>query len=165
MKNLLLLSLLAFTLSFSAFAAKKGLSINVPLSPAGSFKIESKKIKGKVVNSGGTYKAKELYVKVKDLDSGMDLRDEHLKNKDRLDEKKHPKIVVKNVIGKGGKGQAIIIIKKVKKKIRFTYSIDGKLFVAKFKLNTKDFPLKKLSYLGVGVKGVIQVTARVPIAK
>ena len=43
MKNLLLLSLIVFSLSFSAFA-DKGIVIDVPLSPAGSFKIEAKKI-------------------------------------------------------------------------------------------------------------------------
>jgi len=165
MKNLLLLSLLVFSLSFTALAADKGISINVPLSPAGSFKIEAKKIKGKIKKSGDTYKAKEIYVKVKDMASGMDLRDEHLKNVDRLDEKGHPKVTVNDIVAKGGKGTATIVIKKKKKKINFQYSIDGDSFVAKFKLNVKDFPLKKLKYLGVGVKDIISVTATVPISK
>jgi len=162
MKHLLLLSLLVFSLS--AFAGK-GITINVPLSPAGSFKVESAKIKGKIKKSGDTYKSKKIYVKVKDLDSGMDLRDEHMKNKDRLDAKKHPKIVVSDIVAKGGKGKAKIKIKGKKKAIKFKYSTSGDIFTAKFKLNVKDFPLKKLKYLGVGVKGIIQITARVPIAK
>lgn len=162
MKNILLIALLIF--SFSAFA-KKGISINVPLSPAGSFKIESSKIKGKVKKQGDTYKASKLYVKTKDLKSGMDLRDEHMLNKDRLDEKGHPKIIVKNIVAKGGKGTAKITIKGKTKPIKFKYKASGSTFTAKFKLNVKDFPLKKLKYLGVGVKGILSVTAHVPIAK
>lgn len=162
MKHILLVALLAF--SFSAFA-KKGITINVPLSPAGSFQIESKKIKGKIQKKGSSYSVKKLYVKVKDLSSGMDLRDEHMKNKDRLDQKGHPKIEVTDVVAKGGKGKAKIKIKGVTKPINFKYSANDKIFTAKFKIRVKDFPLKKLKYLGVGVKGILDVTARVPIAK
>lgn len=164
MKNLALMIIMSLCFSLSVFAKSGSISINVPLT-ASSFKIESKKLKGKIKESKGTYSAKKLYVKVKDLSSGMDLRDEHMKNSDRLDEKKFPKIEVTDIKAKGGKGSAVIQIKKKKKKINFKYSTSGDMFVAKFDLNVTEFDLKNLKYLGIGVKDIIHVTANVPIAK
>lgn len=163
MRKLTLLVILILTFSLTAFA-KGTIEIKVPLT-ASSFMIESDKLKGKIKKKGDSYTASKLYVKVKDLSSGMDLRDEHMKNEDRLDMKKFPKITVTKVSAKGGKGTAFIQIKKTKKKINFKYSVSGSEFTAKFPLKVKDFDLKKLKYLGIGVKDTIYVTANVPIAK
>jgi polyisoprenoid-binding protein YceI len=161
MKNLILAAVLSC--SFIATTIAKSISINVPLT-ASSFDIETKKLKGKIKKNGNdSYSASKLSVKVKHLSSGMELRDEHMKNKDRLDAKKYPKILITKVRAKAGKGTAFITIKKVKKKIKFKYSVAGSNFKAKFKLNLKHFPLKKLKYLGVGVKGIVTIVAEVPI--
>lgn len=159
-------AVLFFTLffSFSLFAKEPAIKITVPIT-ASSFQIKGKKVYGSVKKSGDTLTGKEIYVKVKHLKSGMDLRDEHMKNSDRLDAKKYKKIYVRDIKGNNGSGTASIEVKGKKKKIKFKYDIDGKVMVAKFNLKTKAFGLKKMSYLGVGVKEEdgLDIVARVPI--
>ena len=161
MKHLLLL---IFITLFSTLSLASDLNILVPLSPAGSFQIEADKIRGKVKKVGGdAYTASKIFVKVDDLKTGMDLRDEHMKAENRLNEKKYPRIEVTNIKAKGGKGIGVIHIKGKKEKINFVYKANSKDFTAKFKLDVTKFPLKDLKYLGVGVKGVVAVTAVIPI--
>jgi polyisoprenoid-binding protein YceI len=159
MKGLLLSALLL--VSFSVFSAGKGIDITVNLSPAGSFQIETSKVKGKVVKSGDSYSAKKLYVKVKDLKTGIDLRDEHMKK--RLGPKTHPKITVTSLKAKGGKGKAVIEIKGIKKPVSFTYDVAGKIFNAEFKVNLTQFKIKDLKYMGVGAKKIVTVKASIPL--
>lgn len=159
MKNLVLLLLLTFSLS--VFSSGKGVDVTVNLSPAGSFHVTTKKVKGKVIKKDNLYSAKKLYVKIKDLKTGMDLRDEHMKK--RLSPKKHPKILVTKLKAKSGKGKAIIEIKGIKKPIKFSYKVSKKMMEAVFKLNLNDFKVEDISYAGVGVKDIITVKAVVPI--
>ena len=159
MKSLFLSLLLVF--SMSAMAASKGIDVTVNLSPAGSFHITSKKIKGKLKAKGKGYIGKEISIKVKSFKTGIDLRDEHTKK--RLSPKKHPKIIVTKVTAKGGKGKGVIKIKGTKKPFKFTYSVKGKLMMAEFKLNLKHFKLKDLTYLGVGAKDMVEIKANIPI--
>jgi polyisoprenoid-binding protein YceI len=159
MKGFLLSTLLL--VSFSVFSAGKGVDITVNLSPAGSFQIETPKVKGKIIKSGASYSAKKLYVKVKDLKTGIELRDKHMKK--RLSPKKHPKIIVTSLKAKGGKGKAVIQIKGIKKPVSFTYEDSGKLFNATFKLNLEQFKIKDLSYMGVGAKKIVIIKANIPV--
>ena len=163
MKNLKIgtwISLFVLSLfSFSAFAGK-GVIVNVDV-PGMSFQAKTSKLKGSVKKEGDVYKADKLYVKVKSLKTEMDLRDEHLR--DKLEYKKHSKIVVSQGVAKGGKGKAIIEIKGVKKPINFSYQESGGLFIAKFPLSLKDFGITGISYMGLGVKDKVVVEASVPI--
>ncbi len=155
-----LLTIVAFSLfSLSSFAGK-GVIVNVDV-PGMSFQAKSSKIKGSVKKEGSNFKASELSVKVKSLKTEMDLRDEHLREK--LDYKKHSKIIVSDGVATGGKGKAKIEIKGVKKDIAFTYVEKGGLFVAKFPLSLKDFGITGISYMGLGVKDKVVVEASVPI--
>lgn len=159
MKNIILVLLL--TLSLGVFAGGKGVKVLVNLSPVGSFNIESAKIKGKLKKKGDVYTGKNLYVKVKTLKTGIELRDDHMKK--RLSPKKHPKIIVSKVKAKGGKGKGVISVKGIKKPFKFTYDVEGKLMMAKFKLNLMDFKIKDLKYAGVGAKKIVEVEANIPI--
>ncbi len=159
MKNFIIVSLLM--LSFTTFAKdKKGVKVKVPLT-AGSFQLECSKLKGKLVKSGKGYKADKLYVKVKDLKSGMDLRNEHTHK--RLISGKHNKIIVTKVMAAGGKGKAILSIKGIKKPINFSYKVQGKLMKATFKVNLKHYKIEDISYAGLGVEDIVTVQAFVPI--
>lgn len=159
MKGLLLSALLL--VSFSVFSAGKGVDVTVNLSPAGSFQVETKKVKGKITKSGDSFSAKKLYVKVKDLKTGIDLRDKHMKK--RLNPKKYPKILVTSLKAKGGKGKAVIEIKGIKKPIKFNYSLAGKIFQAEFKVNLESFKIKDLKYMGVGAKKIVSIKANIPV--
>lgn len=156
------LSLIAITLllTFSTFA-KGSLKIKVDLSPAGSFEIKSSRVKGSVKRQGGGFVTSGLSVKVKHLETGMDLRDDHLHKK--LEEDKYKKIEILKGQGKGGKGVAIIQVKNIQKKIGFSYAEKGGNLVVRFPLNLNDFKFSGIQYAGVGVKDKVQVEAVVPI--
>lgn len=157
MKSLVFSFLLMF--SFVTFAVSKGVNVTVELSPAGSFTAKSAKIKGKVSKKGDLYYAKKLYVNVKDLKTGIDLRDEHMQK--RI---KGSKITVTNMKAKGGKGIAMLEMNGKSKKITFKYKANQKQFMANFKLNVRqDYQLKDLKYLGVGAKDEVTIEAIVPI--
>lgn len=153
-----------FSLLLSTFVyAGKGVKVVVGLSPAGSFEINSSKLKGKAVLKDGQYTASKVKVSVKSLKTGMDLRDKHLKEK--LKSKVFRYIKIDKAVASKGKGSAIIVIKKIMKKINFTYSIKGRYFVAKFPINLPDFNFKGINYMGIGVKNIVNVTATLPIIK
>ncbi len=147
-------------LSVAQAAPKKGVSVSVELSPAGSFEIQGK-VKGSIKKTGSGYEAKKLSFSVKKLKTGMDLRDKHTKEK--LEYKKHSSIVVTDAKGSGGKGTANISVRGVKKPFSFNFKESGKSIIAKFKLNLKDFGISGISYMGVGVKDSVEVTAVVPV--
>lgn len=157
------MKLLIFSLlfSFSAAMYAKGIKIKVNLSPAGSFDIETKKIKGKAVRQGGGFVANKVYVKTKDLKTGLDLRDNHLH--DKLEKEKYSKIEILDGKAKGGKGVAVIKVKNIKKKIGFTYKENGGDLVITFPISLKDFNFSGINYAGVGVKDKVMISAEVPI--
>lgn len=155
--SLLIVSLL---FSFSVFS-KGSIKLLVNLSPAGSFEVKSSKVKGSVSRSDGGFTTKGISVKVKSLDSGLELRDDHLK--DKLEGKKYKKIKILNGTAKGGKGTATIQVKNIKKKFNFTYKEAGSNLKVKFKLNLKDFKFSGIKYAGIGVKDMVLVEAMVPI--
>ena len=159
MKNLLLVMLVMFSLS--ALAEQKALDVTVNLTPAGSFQVQADKVKGSLKEAAGMYTAKKLWVKARDLETGIELRDDHMRK--RIEADKHKNIIVSDVKAKGGKGVGKITIRGITKKIAFIYKVSGKKMLAKFKLNLSDFKVKDLKYLGVGAKDEVLVSALVPI--
>lgn len=160
MKNFILAITLLFTFNVLA-ADSKGVDVTVNLSPAGSFHIQSKKVKGKLNKKGDTFTAKELSVKIKSLKTGIELRDDHMKK--RLAPEKHPSIIVSDVIAKNGKGKGKITIKGIKKAFSFNYKTNAKLMMADFTLDLNHFKVKDLKYMGVGAKNIVHVKANIPI--
>jgi polyisoprenoid-binding protein YceI len=161
MKQLIVFALVN-ALCISMAFAKKGVVIDVELT-AGSFQAKTKKIKGKVQPADGGFTAKKLYVKVKHLETGIEMRDEHLHKRLVTDDAN--KVVVTNVVAKGGKGSGTINIKGIKKKFSFKYEDKGDNIEAKFKLNLKDFKITGISYMGIGVEDEVSITAEVPKGK
>lgn len=160
MKKLLTLIFL-ITLSISASAARGSLKILVNLSPAGSFEITSNKVKGSVKRKGSGFVTSGLKVKAKSLVTGLDLRDDHLHKK--LEVKKFKRVEILKGQASGGKGQAVIQIKDIKKKVNFVYKESGDKLKIKFALSLKDFNFSGINYAGVGVKDKVTVSASVPI--
>lgn len=156
-----LFAVILFTLSLTSFAASGSLKIVVNLSPAGSFEITSNKVKGSAKRKGNGFVTTGLKVKAKTLVTGLDLRDDHLHKK--LEVKKYKKIEILSGEAKGGKGQAMIQVKDIKKKVNFVYSEKADMLNIKFALSLKDFNFTGINYAGVGVKDKITVSASVPI--
>jgi hypothetical protein len=136
--------------------------IQVALSPAGSFEIESPRVRGQARADGqGGFVADQLRVAVNTLKSGIELRDEHMH--DKLKSTQHPQIVVTNANGKAGKGKAEIEIAGVKRPIEFVYRELGRELEVEFILNLRAFQISGISYMGVGVRDEVKVKARVPV--
>ncbi|MES2963893.1 MAG: YceI family protein, partial [Bdellovibrionota bacterium] len=96
------------------------------------------------------------------LDTGIALRNEHMKTK-HLETAKYPNAIVTDAKGKDGKGTANLEVHGVKKAISGTYKIDGKDLVVSFPVNVSDYQVGKIRYMGVGVKEEALVEARIPM--
>lgn len=154
------LTVLMLASSFSVLAAQK-LALNVELSPAGSFTATTDKIKGDVVkNKDGSVSAKELTVAIRNINTGIDLRDEHFRK--HLKFKEHPKAVLSDIKGKDGKATGMLEIAGVKKPIDITYSEEGSNINAKFKVLASEFKLSDAQYMGVGVEDGIEGEVSLP---
>lgn len=164
MKILFVSFVLFVSLISSAIASTKNLSIDVALSPAGSFTITSSKIKGKVyIDSNGEISAKNIKVPVKTLKTGIELRDNHLKKK--LGHEKDKKAVLLLVEAKGanGKGKAKFRVLNKEQIVDFTYKkVSERLGEATFSLKLDTFGISGISYMGVGVKNTVNVKVKLP---
>ncbi|HPI41898.1 MAG TPA: YceI family protein [Pseudobdellovibrionaceae bacterium] len=149
----------------SAFANKSQVKIFVSLSPAGSFTATTSEISGAVSKlSDGSFEAKNISVQLKKLKSGMTLRDEHMTKK-YLETDKYPEALLISATGKNEKGEGLVKIKGIEKKIQGSFQVLGSNLKATFNLKPSDFEIKGIRYMGVGVKDQIRVEILLPINK
>lgn len=146
---------------FSANAQNSGVVIDVKLSPAGSFKAETSKVKGSAQKSGDGVIAENIEVDINSIKTGVDLRDKHLK--ERLLADKFPVAKLIKAEGKGGKGKATLEVKGMQKEVSGTYKVSGNTLQAQFKMSLADLEIKDVRYMGVGAKDEIMLTVNVPI--
>ena len=153
--------LFTLTVAFSFSAGAQSAAVDVVLNPMGDFKAKTSDVKGFATVKGDEVSAENIVVNLKTLKTGVELRDKHtLKH---LEVTKFPEAVLLNAKGKGGKGTGKIKIRGVEKDISGTYSVNGKVLNAQFKLNLPDFDLKDINYMGVGVEDEITLHVAVPI--
>lgn len=159
--------LIIFTI-FTAFGlispvlANQGIITSVSLSPAGSFEVRSPRIRGAATKNGdGSLSARQLRVSVNSLVTGIELRDEHLR--DKLKASEYSDIIVSNAQGESGRGSADLNIAGVQRKIAFTYTERGSVVEVDFHINLRDFSISGISYMGVGVRDQVRVKAYVPL--
>lgn len=141
-------------LSLSSFAENK-VVIDVGLSPAGSFQAVSGKAKGNIIKTGDSFTADKISVNIESFKTGIDLRDEHTWK--HLNTSKHPKAILSDVKGQGGKAKGTLEVNGVKKPVDITYKVVGQDIDAKFTVKASDFGLSKAEYLGVGVNDLVNV--------
>lgn len=145
----------------AASAEGPGVTIDVKLSPAGSFKAQTNKVTGTAKKVADGVVAQNIEVDIESIKTGVGLRDKHLKQ--RLMSDKYPKAKLLKAQGKGGKGAAMIEVKGMKKKVSGTYSIEGQMLKAQFKMLLSDLDIKDVRYMGIGAKDEVTVTVNVPI--
>ncbi len=136
--------------------------VHLKLSPAGSFKGETRDVKGSAQQNGTKVTAQNIVVDLKNISTGISLRDEHTKNK-YLEVSKFPTAILVSATGENGKGTGIIKIKGIEKPISGTYKIRGKELDAEFEIKLSDFGIKGIKYMGVGVNDTAKVSVTVPI--
>ena len=153
--------LLILALAFSSNLFAKSMTAKVALNPMGSFEVKTKRIRGTVAKKGDTLKAANIEIAVKSFDTDNETRDEHLK--DKLEFKKYPNIVVEKAVGKGGKGQAIIKVRSISKKVPFSYSEKGNEVEVNFSISLKEYGITGINYMGVGVQDQVKISASLPV--
>lgn len=152
--------LLALSIS-QAQASAGEVAVDVTLSPAGSFKAETKKVSGKAHKTADGVVAENVVIDATSLKTGVSLRDSHLKK--RLVTEKFPKIKLVKAIGKNGQGKGIIEIMGSKKNVEGTYTIENNQLNAKFKMKLSDLKITDVNYMGIGVKDEVTVNVVLPI--
>ena len=158
MKKLTLISILVLSANLYAHDLK----IKMSLSPAGSFEAKTSKLKGEVKKSNNAFSAENLWVKVEELKTGIDLRDEHFHK--HLNFEKSPKITLTQVTAANGKGTGTLTVNDVKKAVDFSYKMTtpSKL-EATFKVKPSDFKLKDAKYMEIGVDDVVEIIATIDV--
>ncbi len=158
MKKIFLFTILLLTTSAS-FSQQA--SVDIKLSPAGSFTGKSSEVKGVAEMKGDTITAQNIIVNLSKITTGISLRDDHTRK--HLQTDKFPDAVLVSAQGKGGKGEGVIKIKGIERKIAGTYKVKGKTLEADFPLKLSDFQITGIKYMGVGVKDDVVVRVSVPI--
>lgn len=162
MKNL---ALTFITTLFPVFAMANGSAVvDVALTPAGDFKAKTEDVKGVAVMKGDTVTAENVVVNLKNLKTGLSLRDKHAREK-YLEVSKYPEMTLVKAIGKGGKGRGLIKYRGVQKEVQGTYSISGNILKAEFPMKLSDFNIKGIKYMGVGVDDEVKVNVQLPVQK
>lgn len=154
----LIIALCVLSASLSALANK--VTMNVTLTPAGSFQAVSNKAKGNIIKTGDSFTADKISVSIESFKTGIDLRDEHTWK--HLNSTKHPKAILSDVKGQGGKATGQLEVNGVKKPVSISYSVSGADVVAKFSVKASEFGLPPKEYLGVGVGDTVSVEAVLP---
>jgi polyisoprenoid-binding protein YceI len=137
--------------------------VHVSLSPAGSFVGKTDDVRGEIEIMGDGYKAENISVGLKNLKTGIQLRDKH--TQDYLETSKHPEATLIHAEGKKGKGTGEIKIRGIVQKVEGTYTIEGNLLRAEFPIFLEKFNIKGIRYAGVGVKDKALIKVSVPLRK
>ena len=146
---------LAGLLAASASWADGSITVYVKLSPAGSFKAKSDKLKGTVIRDGANFTSEKLSVTIDTLKTGINLRDEHF-----WKYLKHPsiqKITLTDLKASGGRGTGILEVNGVKKPVEIFYKEEGSRVQANIKTSAKLFNLPFEKYLGITVLDEVNI--------
>jgi|SRR6185312_1489614 len=146
-------------LSLSAFAQEA--SVDVSLTPAGSFKGKTHEVIGTAFRKGAVVEASNIIVHLKNLKTGITVRDEHTQK--HLETNKFPDAILVSAKGQNGQGSGVIKIRGIQKAIAGTYQIQGNQLVAQFPLKLSDFGISGIRYMGVGVEDEVKLSVSVPL--
>lgn len=161
LKHLLVTSIFLFAV---VVRADGYMELRISLFPAGSFVAKSSKVTGHAEVAGDVVTAKDIKVDTKSFDSGIDLRNKHMRQ--RFDPDKFPHATLVEGRGQGGNGKAKLQVRGITKEVEGTYKVvDDKNVEATFKVKASDFDIKDVSYMKVGMEDELEVFVRVPVKK
>ncbi len=153
-----------FSLVNFAFAQENTVKAYFVLNPMGDFVGTMKVISGSVSLQDGKFKGKNIVVDLKSLSTGMELRDDHAKNK-YLEVKKYPTAVLLEAVGANGVGKARIKIRDKETLVNGTYKVSssGKNLKAEFKIKLSSIGISEVNFKGIGVEDEVRVEVVVPV--
>jgi len=155
-----IIAILSTLLTFSVFA-QSSITVNVTLSPSGSFQATSTKVKGNLKKNGDVIEADKIQVMIESLKTGIELRDDHFAK--HLNYSTHPKAVLSGLKAQNGKGSAQLEVNGVTKPVSINYELKDGIVKANFKVKASDFKLAKAQYLGVGVEDDVTISVEMPL--
>lgn len=138
-------------------------TVDIQLRPAGSFKVKSTEVKGFALQNGDVVEAKNIVVGLKNVQTGISLRDEHTRK--HLEVEKFPEAVLVSAKGQGGKGEGTVRIHGVEKKVSGDYKIEAGKLSANFGIKLSDFGISGIKYMGIGVQDEAMIHVLIPIKK
>lgn len=147
-------------LTYASVSLSQEAVVDITLRPAGSFKVKSTEVKGFVTQKGDVVEAKNIVVGLKNVKTGITLRDEHTRK--HLDVAKFPTAELVSATGKAGKGEGIIKIRGIEKKVEGEYKMEGGKLVGSFPIKLSDFGITGIKYMGVGVQDEATVNVSIP---
>ncbi len=131
---------------------------NMGINTHGELKGLSGSIRWDAVNPGNS--SMNVSVSVATINTGIEMRDKHLKTADYFDADKYPRITFKSTAINAQTVTGILTIKNVAKTISFPYSVkkvnNGYQFSGNFSINRKDFNLGG-SFSTIGNKVDVQL--------
>lgn len=152
---------MSLVLSEVSFAQQGAAKAFVSLNPAGDF-VANLKAKGSAQQTGTKVSAKNIVVDMKSLATGLDLRDDHAKNK-YLEVNKYPEAILTEATGENGKGQGKLKWRDKENPVSGTYKVQGKNLIAEFKIKLSEYGITSISYKGIGVEDDVKLEVQVPI--
>lgn len=151
-------------LTFSSHLAwSQSVQIDVTLRPAGSFKATTNDIIGTATKTTDGIEAKNVKVPLKNLKTGISLRDTHARK--YLEADKYPEAILRVAKGKDGKGVGLLKIKGIENKVIGTYEIKDNMVEADFPVQLSKYKITGIKYMGVGVDDEVQIHVQLPIGK
>src|SRR5690606_18151564 len=135
----ILIALSIALMSVTSFAQSK-VTLDVKLTPAGSFQGISTKAKGDLFKIGDSFTSDKITVSIESFRTGIDLRDEHMWK--HMNSTKHPRAILTNLKAKGGKATAMLEVNGVKKPIAINYQVKGPAVEGTFQVKASQFGLK-----------------------
>jgi hypothetical protein len=153
------IGILTFVAATAAHA--QSVTVDVSLTPAGNFKAETNQVTGTAYKSGDGYTAENIVVDIRNLKTGVDLRDKHTRK--HLGVPQYSSVKLIKASGKGGKGEATIQVMDKTEKVNGTYKVNGNKLDAVFKMTLSGVGIKDVAYMGIGVEDSVTVHVTVPI--
>ncbi|NBX83508.1 YceI family protein [bacterium] len=153
-----------FFIFLSALVWGNEVEIKVTLNPAGSFTAKSSEVlvEGSLQVSNSQLKASRIVLPISSLETGLSLRDSHMKT-NYFEVAQHPKAVLLEAVGAGGRFTGKLEVHGVQKEIRGKYRIKQGVFETKFSCRLSDFKIKEANYMGVGVEDEVTVSTKIRI--
>lgn len=151
--------LLTGCMSLQAWAGPE-VTFDVTLVPAGDFKGKTNEVTGKAIVEGNKVRAEDIRVKLANVKTGVELRDEHTRKHLQADQ--YPEAILIRASGENGQGTGILKIKNIEKEVKGTYKIEGQELAAQFQVKLSDYDIKGIKYMGVGVDDEVILKVRVP---
>ena len=146
-------------LALNSWAAEAAFDIH--LIPAGDFTGKTAEVTGFATVAGQKVKAENIHVSLKNIKTGIELRDTHTRK--HLDADKFPEAILVKGEGENGVGSGILKIKGIEKQVKGTYKVAGNELAAEFKIKLSDFKITGIKYMGVGVDDDVTLKVKIPV--